>query len=168
VRTELLHDKSNVHITIVEMPAVNTPQFEWCATTLNQHPKPMGTVFQPEVAARAVVWAAHVRRREVMVGMPSRMAVWGEKFIPGLLDRFLARTAVSGQKLSEPISESRPANLWEPVPGNFAAHGKFNQGAHEHSAWLWLNMNRKWVIAMAGAGAAVVAALAGRQPGNRQ
>lgn len=168
VRTELLHAKSNVHITIVEMPAVNTPQFEWCATSLTQHPKPMGTVFQPEVAAKAVVWAAHARRREVVVGFPSRMAIWGEKFLPGLLDRFLAKTAVSGQKLKEPISENRPANLWEPVPGDFAAQGKFGQGAHEHSAWLWLNMNRKWVIAMTGAGVAVLAVLAGRAPSGRQ
>jgi short-subunit dehydrogenase len=147
VRTELLHEKSNVHITIVEMPAVNTPQFEWCATSLTQHPKPMGKVFQPEVAARAVVWAAHARRKEVLVGMPSRMAVLGEKLAPGLLDRLLARAAVSGQKGKGSISEDRPANLWKPVAGEFAAHGSFGQGARTHSATLWMTMNRNWLLA---------------------
>lgn len=156
VRTELLHDGSNVHITIVDMPAVNTPQFDWCATTLAQHPQPMGKVFQPEVAAKAVVWAAQARRREIVVGMPSRLAVWGEKLVPGLLDRYLARTAVSGQKSDMAISPDRPANLWKPVPGDYAAHGSFSDGAREQSAWLWASMNRNWLIA-AGAALALVA-----------
>jgi short-subunit dehydrogenase len=147
VRTELLHENSNVHITIVEMPAVNTPQFEWCATSLTQHPKPMGKVFQPEVAARAVVWAAHARRKEVLVGMPSRMAVLGEKLAPGLADRILARTAVSGQKDKRSIPDDRPANLWQPVAGAFAAHGSFGEGARTQSATLWMTMNRNWLLA---------------------
>jgi NAD(P)-dependent dehydrogenase (short-subunit alcohol dehydrogenase family) len=168
VRTELLHDSSEVHITMVEMPAVNTPQFEWCATTMKQHPRPIGTAFQPEVAAEAVVWAAHARRREIMVGLSSSMAVWGGKFMPALLDRYLARTAVSGQKLSEPVPENRPANLWKPVPGNYAARGRFGRHAYQHSPWLWLNMHRKWVIAMMAAGGAALAVFAGRQPGNRR
>lgn len=157
VRTELLHDKSHVHITIVEMPAVNTPQFEWCATTLEHHPKPMGKVFQPEVAAQAIVWAAHARRKEIVVGMPSRMAVWGEKFAAGLLDRVLAKKGVSGQKMQESISPDRPANLWQPVPGQFSAHGRFDQGARESSAWLWVTMNRNFLIA----GGTALALLAG-------
>lgn len=158
VRTELLHEKSNVHVTLVEMPAVNTPQFDWCATTINKHPKPMGTVFQPEVAARAVVWAAYARRREIMVGMSSRIAVWADKLVPGLLDRYMARTAVSGQKTDTPISADRPANLWQPVAGDFAAHGSFDQGARDRSVWLWMNMNRNWLLA----GAAALALLSQR------
>jgi NADP-dependent 3-hydroxy acid dehydrogenase YdfG len=163
VRTELLHEKSNVHITIVEMPAVNTPQFEWCATTLKQHPRPMGTVFQPEVAAEAVVWAARAKRREVVVGIPARMAVTGEKLFPGLLDRFLARTGVSGQMMKEPIAPDRPSNLWEPVPGDYEAHGRFDEEAYQHSGWLWMNMNRRLLMTLGGAGVAALALMAGRR-----
>jgi NADP-dependent 3-hydroxy acid dehydrogenase YdfG len=159
VRTELLHEKSEIHITIVEMPGVNTPQFEWCKTTLTEHPKPMGKVFQPEVAARAVVWAAHARRREIMVGMPSRMAVWGEKLIPGLLDHLLAKKGISGQKAGTPIAADRPANLWQPVPGDFAARGRFDQKARNSSAWLWITMNRKWLLL----GAAAIVTVAGER-----
>lgn len=159
VRTELIHEKSDVHVTVVEMPAVNTPQFDWCATTLNQHPKPMGKVFQPEVAAKAVVWAAHAKRREIIVGMPARLAVLGDKFIPGVLDWYLAKTAVSGQKGDERISSDRPANLWQPVPGQFAAHGSFDQGARKRSAWLWVTMNRNWLLA----GGSALALLAATQ-----
>jgi short-subunit dehydrogenase len=167
VRTELLHDKSDVHITIVEMPAINTPQFEWGATTLDQHPRPMAPVFQPEVAAEAVVWAAHAKRREVMVGMSARMAVSGEKLFPGLLDRLLAKTGVSGQMMKESIAPDRPSNLWEPVPGDYGAHGRFDGEAYQHSAWLWLNMNRRLAVAVAGASVAALAVLAGRSSSNR-
>jgi short-subunit dehydrogenase len=167
VRTELLHDKSDVHITIVEMPAINTPQFEWGATTLEQHPRPMAPVFQPEVAAEAVVWAAHAKRREVMVGMSARMAVSGEKLFPGLLDRLLAKTGVSGQMMKESIAPDRPSNLWEPVPGDYGAHGRFDGEAYQHSAWLWLNMNRRLAVAVAGASVAALAVLAGRSSSNR-
>lgn len=147
VRTELLHDKNNVHLTMVEMPAVNTPQFEWCATTLDQRPRPMGKVFQPEVAARAIVWAAHARRREICVGMPSQLAVWGDKIAPGMLDKYLANTAVAGQKSGEPLPQDRPANLWKPVPGDYAAHGRFGDESRNNSAWLWVVMNRNWLAA---------------------
>jgi short-subunit dehydrogenase len=167
VRTELLHEKSKVHITIVEMPAINTPQFEWAATTLDRHPRPMAPVFQPEVAAEAVVWAAHAKRREVMVGMSTRMAVSGEKLFPSLLDKLLAKTGVSGQMMKEPISPERPSNLWEPVSGDYGAHGRFDGEAYQHSAWLWLNMNRRLAVSLAGAGVAALAVLAGR-PSNRQ
>jgi short-subunit dehydrogenase len=167
VRTELLHDKSKVHITIVEMPAVNTPQFEWGATTLDKHPRPMAPVFQPEVAAQAVVWAAHAKRREVIVGMSARMAVSGEKLFPGLLDRLLAKTGVSGQMMKESIAPDRPSNLWEPVPGDYGAHGRFDGEAYQHSPWLWLSMNRRLAAAMAGAGVAALAVLAGRSSSNR-
>lgn len=159
VRTELLHEKNKVHVTMVEMPAVNTPQFEWCATTLKERPRPMGKVFQPEVAARAIVWAAHAGRREICVGMPSQLAVWGDKIAPGLLDRYLAKTAVSGQKSGEPLPEARPANLWKPVPGDYAAHGRFDDEARKHSAWLWVTMNRNWLVA---GGAALALAVATR------
>jgi short-subunit dehydrogenase len=151
VRTELLHDKSKVHITMVEMPGVNTPQFDWCKTSLSHHPKPMGGYYQPEVAARAVVYAAHARRREVLVGMPSVLTVLGQKLAPGLLDRYLARTGIQGQqKPSEPIAPDRPANLWQPVPGPYAAHGSFDKNARRFSPQLWATMHRRWLLACGG------------------
>ncbi|MBA4143727.1 MAG: SDR family oxidoreductase [Nitrosospira sp.] len=142
VRTELLHDKSKVHITSLEMPGINTPQFEWCKTTLSCHPKPMGRYFQPEVAARAIVWAAHARRREVHVGSPSMLTIIAAKLAPGLFDRYLALTGIKGQQTNEPIPDGRPANLWQPVPGSYEAHGSFDEEAHKHSIGLWFSMYR--------------------------
>ncbi|HJW57254.1 MAG TPA: SDR family oxidoreductase [Burkholderiaceae bacterium] len=147
VRTELEHDKSKVHLVILDMPGVNTPQFDWCKTTLDHHPKPMGKYYQPEVAARAIYWAAHSRRAEVVVGMPSLLAIIGEKFIPHLLDRYLARTGFKGQQTQQPIPPDRPSNLWQPVPGPYSAHGAFDQGARRHSVELWASMNRTWLLA---------------------
>jgi len=157
VRTELLHDKSKVHITMVDMPGVNTTQFGWCKTTLPNEPKPMGTYFQPEVAARAILWAAHARRREVWVSLPASMAIVGEKFVPELLDRYLGKVGVEGQQTEEPIDPARVDNLWQPVPGRYGAHGTFDKGAHTRSPGLWLSMNRNWLLA----GVAAIAGLAG-------
>jgi NAD(P)-dependent dehydrogenase (short-subunit alcohol dehydrogenase family) len=149
VRCELLHERSRVHITTVEMPGVNTPQFSWCKTSLDVHPKPLGSVYQPEVAARAIVWAASQRRREVNVTAIVTAAIWADKLVPGLLDRYMARTAVKGQQSSEPIRSDRPSNLWQPVPGAFGAQGRFGERAKRRSASLWLNMHRPWVAAAA-------------------
>lgn len=147
VRTELIHDNSRVHITMVQMPAVNTPQFDWCATTLDKQPKPVGTVYQPEVAARAIVWASQAKRREVQVGLSSSVAIMGNKLAPGLADHYLAHTAVSGQQADAPLPEERPNNLWKPVPGPYGAHGRFDHKARSKSRALWLNMNRNWLLA---------------------
>ncbi|MFS2020587.1 SDR family oxidoreductase, partial [Massilia sp. CT11-108] len=98
IRTELEHERSDIHIAVVDMPGVNTPQFEWCKTTLTHHPKPIGTYYQPEVAARAIYWAAHARRAEICVGAPTLSTVMAEKFVPRLLDRYLARKGVAGQQ----------------------------------------------------------------------
>ncbi|WP_205609939.1 SDR family oxidoreductase [Noviherbaspirillum galbum] len=147
VRTELLHEKSRIHLAIVDMPGVNTPQFDWCRTTLDRHPKPMGAYYQPEVAARAVYWAAHSRRPEIYVGMPAAAAIIAEKFAPRLLDWYLARTGFRGQETGEAIDAPRPGNLWAPVPGPYAAHGAFDGGARRHSAQLWASMHRDWLLA---------------------
>jgi NAD(P)-dependent dehydrogenase (short-subunit alcohol dehydrogenase family) len=147
LRTELMHEGSKVHLTILEMPGVNTPQFDWCKTTLRRQPKPMGKYYQPEVAAEAIYWAAHHRRREVYVGMSSAMAIIGEKLFPGLLNRYLARVGFAGQHTNDPIPADRPANLWQPVPGPYEAHGRFNAGAHTSSVELWASMHRGWLLA---------------------
>jgi NAD(P)-dependent dehydrogenase (short-subunit alcohol dehydrogenase family) len=147
VRTELLHDNSRVHITSVEMPGINTPQFSWCKTTLSRHPKPMGKYFQPEVAARAIVWAAHARRRNIQVGSPSVLTIMANKVAPGLFDRYLASTGINGQQTNEPIPANRPDNLWQPVQGSYAAQGRFNEEARSHSVQLSINMHRNWLLA---------------------
>jgi NAD(P)-dependent dehydrogenase (short-subunit alcohol dehydrogenase family) len=155
VRTELEHERSNVHVAVVDMPGVNTPQFEWCKTTLTHHPRPIGTYYQPEVAARAIFWAAHARRAEICVGAPTLSTVLAEKFVPRLLDLYLARKGVAGQQGPRPIPAGRPDNLWRPVPGPYAAHGTFDDGAATSSLQLWATTHRTWLLA--GIGAAGVA-----------
>lgn len=142
VRCELAHDHSNVHITMVQLSAFNTPQFEWGRTNMKKRPRPMGKIFQPEVAARAVYYAATHRRRELWVGWPAMEAILGQKIIPGYLDRMLGRTAVDGQHTDEPIPPGRKDNLWEPVPGDHGAHGRFDAQATDHSVQSWADMNR--------------------------
>lgn len=153
LRSELIHDRSNIHLTIVQMPALNTPQFTWCKTKLPRHPQPVPPIFQPEVAAEAIVWAAHHRRREVFVGAPTVQAIEANKVAPGLLDYYLAKTCYSGQQTDQPVSPDRPDNLFNPLPGDYGAHGIFDDRAHAASAQLWQTTHRAW-LAAAGFGAA--------------
>src|SRR6266702_8174613 len=113
VRTELMHDGSNVWITMVQLPAVNTPQFNWCRTKLPNHPRPVPPIYQPEVAAEAVYWAAHHRRREIDVGFSSVKAIAGNKLAPRLADWYLARTGYKSQQIQDMPVNSRPDNLYE-------------------------------------------------------
>ncbi len=146
LRSELIHDRSEIHITMVQMPALNTPQFSWCKTKLPRHPQPVPPIFQPEVAAEAIVWAAHHRRREVFVGGPTVQAIEGNKVAPGMLDTYLAKTCYDGQQTDEPVSPNRPNNLFEPVPGDHGAHGIFDDRAHTNSMQLWQTTHRtSWI-----------------------
>jgi len=133
LRCELLHDKSNVRVTMVQMPALNTPQFRWVKSRLPHKAQPVPPIFQPEVAARAIHYAAHHDRRELYVGMPTIEAIVGNKVAPGLLDHYLARTGYESQQTDEPADPNRPNNLWEPVPGDHGAHGVFDDRASDHS-----------------------------------
>jgi NAD(P)-dependent dehydrogenase (short-subunit alcohol dehydrogenase family) len=155
LRTELLHDGSEVRIVVVHLPALNTPQFTWGRTKMPWEAQPVPPIYQPEIAAEAIVWAASNPRRELWVGWPTVQAIVGDKLAPGLLDRYLARTAYDAQQLDEPVSPDRPDNLFEAAAGEFAAHGRFDQTARTTSVQLWLSMHRRWL----GAGAAT--ALAG-------
>jgi NAD(P)-dependent dehydrogenase (short-subunit alcohol dehydrogenase family) len=148
VRCELDHDHSNVHITMVHLSAFNTPQFDWGRTTMSKQPRPMGKIFQPEVAARAVYWAATHRRREWWVGGPAVQAIVGQRVMPGFLDRMLGATAVEGQVTDQPLPPGRKDNLWQPVPGDHGAHGRFDKGAHGDSLQFKLDKHRG-VIALA-------------------
>lgn len=145
LRSELIHDGSRVHVTIVQLPAVNTPQFSWIKTRMPFHPQPVPPIYQPEVIARSVYWAAHHRRREFSVGYPTVQAILGDKFIPGLLDHYLARVGYRAQLTHERIDPDRPDNLYEPLPGDYGAHGRFDRGAITFSPQSWINRYRGWL-----------------------
>lgn len=167
LRSELIHDGSRVHITTVQLPAVNTPQFSWIKSRMPYHPQPVPPIYQPEVIARAILWAACHRRREVCVGLPTVKAIVGDKFIPGLLDHYLAWNGYDAQQTAEPIKSDRPNNLFEPLPGDYGAHGRFDRGAYEFSLQFWLNQRRGLVAAAAlGAAAYVAGRLAARSNGR--
>ena len=155
VRTELEHDKSKVWITMVQLPAVNTPQFDWCRTKLPNHPMPVPPIYQPEVPAEAICWAAHHRRREVWVGASTVGTILGNKLLPSALDRYLAMTGYRSQQQAEPVRPGRPDNLFQPVDGDFGSHGSFDRQAHPRSLQVWLTERRPWATA---AGVAVAAA----------
>ncbi|HZD09997.1 MAG TPA: SDR family oxidoreductase, partial [Candidatus Binatia bacterium] len=141
VRTELMHDGCNIHVTMVQLPALNTPQFRWVKSRLPHKAQPVPPIYQPEVAAQAIVWSAYHDRREIIVGLPSVLTIWGNKFFPALGARYLARTGYKSQQTGEPRDPDRPNNLWEPVPGDHGAHGVFDARAREHSWQLWANMH---------------------------
>lgn len=138
IRSELLHSKSNVRITMVHLPAMNTPQFNWCRTHLPRQPQPVPPIYEPEVAARAIVSASSGEQREVFVGRPTVLAVEGTKIAPGFADHYLADNAWDAQMTQDPLPENRPDNLFEPVPGDYAAHGQFNTDGKKlrHHAWV--------------------------------
>lgn len=149
LRSELIHDGSLVHITTVQLPAVNTPQFSWIKSRMPRHPQPVPPIYQPEVIARAIHWAAYHRRREVCVGLPTVKAILGSKFIPGLLDHYLAWIGYGSQQTDEPIDQNRPSNLYAPLPGDYGAHGRFDEGAREFSLQFWMSRRRVWLSAAA-------------------
>lgn len=144
-------------MTTVHLPAINTPQFGWVRNRLPHHPQPVPPIFQPEVAARAIVWAARHHRREVHVGLPTVATVWGNKVAPGLLDRYLGRTGYQSQQLDGVGEADRPDNLWSPVPGDHGAHGIFDDQAMSTSLQLSFTTHRR--VAGGMAAAAAVAAL---------
>jgi NAD(P)-dependent dehydrogenase (short-subunit alcohol dehydrogenase family) len=156
VRCELLHDGSNVRITMVQLPALNTPQFSWVKSRLPRSPQPVPPIYQPEVAADAIVHAAHHYRREWYVGWSTVQAIVGNKMVPALGDWYLARTGYEAQQHDGPADANRPNNLHEPLPGDRGAHGDFDDRAHESSSQLWMTKNRDGLL-LAGAGVACVA-----------
>jgi len=129
LRTELRYKGSNVHVGMVQLPGLNTPQFNHCRSKLPNHPQPVKPIFQPEVAANAIVSAVRKRKRETFVGFPTWYTIWGNKLAPWLAERYLAKTAIKGQQTSDPVDPNRPDNLFEPVPGDPGAHGVFDAEA---------------------------------------
>src|SRR6185312_234852 len=153
LRCELLHDHSRVRITMVQMPALNTPQFGWVKSRLPRKAQPVPPIFQPEVAAAAILFAATHPRRQIMVGGSTVEAIQGNKIAPGWLDHYLARTGYTAQQTEEPEDPNRPDNLWQPVEGDRGAHGSFDDRASAASPELWFATHRptgrQWIAAAA-------------------
>lgn len=147
LRSELIHDEQDISVSMVQLPALNTPQFGWCETRMPRKPQPVPPIYEPEVAARAIHWAAYHERRELVVGFNAAVILWGNKFFPGFGDRYLARTAFEGQQHNGPVDADRPSNLWEPVDDDedYGASGDFSERARSDIWQLWLNTHR-WVL----------------------
>ena len=159
LRCELLHEHRRVRVTMVQMPALNTPQFDWCRARVPRRPQPVPPIFEPEVAARAIVFASKHRRREIFVGASTVAAIWGNRLAAPVLDRYLARSAYRAQLAREPIEPGRRDNLWESVPGDRGAHGRFADRSSARSRELWFTTHRSALL-LAGAAATGLAYLA--------
>jgi NAD(P)-dependent dehydrogenase (short-subunit alcohol dehydrogenase family) len=149
LRTELLHDGSNVHLTMVQMPALNTPQFGWVKSRLPNRAQPVPPIYQPEVAAEAIEYAAYARRREVWVGWSTVKAIAGNRVAPGFADQYLANNGFEAQQTDQPAEPNRPHNLWSALPGDHGAHGTFDDRARPHSTQLWATTHRRSLVAAA-------------------
>ena len=150
VRTELIHDESDVQLSMVQMPALNTPQFEWVKSRLPNKPQPVPPIYQPEVAANAIVWTAHHDRDELWVGRSTVKAILGNRLIPRRLDRMLARSGWDAQMTDEPENANREYNLWEPVDDerDYGAHGRFDERARSRSYLLWAMTHPKQLLSV--------------------
>ncbi len=165
LRCELLHDGCPVHVTMVQMPALNTPQFGWSRNKMGKRPQPVPPIFQPEVAAQAIVWASQHHRKEIYVGRSTVLAIVGDKLASAAADRYLARTGYSSQLTDEADDEARPDNLLEPVDGETdrGMHGRFDDRASDGDPQTWFVTHRRLATAAAGAGVAAAAWLARRR-----
>lgn len=159
LRRELLHDRSGVRVMVVNLPAMNTPQFDWIKSRLPRRSRPVGPVYQPEVAARALYFAAHHPRRGLEVGLPAVEAAVGRRLAPRLWDRYLARKGYDAQRVGDAVEPDRPCNLWEPVQGDRGAQGSFGRDARSRSLTLWAGMHRGPVAAVGALVLALGAAL---------
>ena len=171
LRTELLHEHSKVKTTMVQMPALNTPQFGWVKSRLARKAQPVPPIFQPEVAARAIYYAAHhPERREYYAGWSTVKAIFGNKLVPALADRYLARMGYDSQQYDGAEDPGRPNNLYEPVPGDHGAHGNFSARAHSHSLELWAETHAGLLAIAVGIGfaGAALTALVNRNPSSKR
>ena len=171
LRCELLHENSGIHVTVVQMPAVNTPQFSWVRSKLPNHPQPVPPIYQPEVAARGVVFAAdHPHRKQYWVGGSTAATITANRIIPALLDRYLARTGYGSQQTGQKVTSGRPDNLQQPVDGpgehDHGARGIFDDTSHDRSPQLWMSQHARLLTAAAGTAAGPAARPGQRVPGR--
>ena len=153
LRSEIIHDKLNIHITMVDLPAVNTPQFDWAMNKMGRKAMPVPPIYQPEVPARAILFAATHHRRQIWVGLPTVQAILANRIAPGLIDKYLATAGYTGQLTDKPLPKDAPANLYEPVPGDYGAHGRFDAKARSGSWEMFTDRHRTAFWAAAGLGA---------------
>ena len=163
LRVELLASDSKVRLAMVQLPGVNTPQFDWIRAHTRGRPKPVGAVYEPEVAARAIWTAAHSDRKEWIIGVPAYQAIFGDKLLSPLLDRYLARGGIEAQQDEAPVEPDRQDNLFEPVAGDPGAHGRFGSQARTQSPLLWASQNRAMLACGAALAAGATALLAARR-----
>ncbi|NPD69504.1 SDR family oxidoreductase [Lichenicola cladoniae] len=152
LRSEIIHDKLDVHLTMVDLPAINTPQFDWAMNKMGFKAKPVAPIYQPEVPARAIFFAATHKRRQIWVGYPTVQAILANRIAPGLIDRYLAKAGYSGQLTGTPLAPDAPANLYEPVPGDYGAHGRFDKRSKTGSWEMFTDRHRMAFWAAAGIG----------------
>ena len=157
LRSEIIHDKLDIQLTIVDLPAMNTPQFDWALNKMGREAKPVAPIFQPEVAARAIFFAATHRRRDVWVGWPTVKAILANRVAPGLLDRYLAKVGYSGQLADKPTAPDAPANLFKPVPGDYSAHGRFDDQARNRSCEMFTDRHKAAFLTVVAVGLAALA-----------
>jgi NAD(P)-dependent dehydrogenase (short-subunit alcohol dehydrogenase family) len=172
LRCELLHEQSGVHVTVVQMPAVNTPQFSWVRSRLPRHPQPVPPIYQPEVAARGVLFAAdHPGRKQYWVGASTVATILANRVVPALLDRYLARTGYDSQQTDQQVEPGRPDNLWQAIDGpgghDHGAHGIFDDRSHSRSQQLWMSQHARLVSGLAAGTAIAAGILMGRQARHR-
>jgi short-subunit dehydrogenase len=152
LRSEIIHDKLNIHLTMVDLPAVNTPQFDWALNKMGKKAKPVAPIFEPEIPARAIFFAATHKRRQLWVGFPTVKAILANRIAPGLIDKYLATAGYKGQLTDEPLDANAPANLFEPVPGSYGAHGRFDSESRSESWELFTDRHRTAFWTAAGIG----------------
>jgi NADP-dependent 3-hydroxy acid dehydrogenase YdfG len=142
LQAELSHDKSNVRLTMIQLPAVNTPQFDWVKSRLPNKAQPVPPIYQPEVIARAIAWASEHDRREIFLGLSSAVAITGNKLAAGFGDYYLGKTGYASQQTDEPADDASPNNLWHPLPGDHGAHGRFGDRARTWSPQFMIDKHR--------------------------
>jgi short-subunit dehydrogenase len=157
LRSEIIHDKLDIQLTIVDLPAMNTPQFDRALNKMGRKAKPVAPIFQPEVAARAIFFAATHKRRDVWVGWPTVKAILANRVAPGLLDRYLAKVGYSGQLADKPTAPDAPANLFEPVSGDYSSHGRFDDQARSRSSEMFTDRHKAAFLTVAAVGLALLA-----------
>jgi len=142
LRSEIIHDGLNIQITMVDLPAINTPQFDWALNKMGRKAKPVAPIYQPEVPARAIFFAATHHRRDIWLGIPTIKAILANRIAPGLLDRYLAKTGYSGQLSDQRLAKDAPSNLFDPVPGDYGAHGRFDDRASDMTLTMFTDRHR--------------------------
>lgn len=146
LRSELYHDHSKIHVSMVQLPAINTPQFKWNKAKLSYEPQPVPPIYQPEVAARAIYWAAHKKKREVFVGFPTVLSIWGNRYFPKFVDWYLGKVGYKKQQTHHPLKTNRANNLNKAVPIDYGSHGDFDDHSRNYSWQFFLNRNKEKII----------------------